>query len=182
MLDAEAAQLRASASRVAGGFHAESPRILAGTSPRNVARCRFVNHASHPRGKEPCQDQHPTDCLLVTSPRPVRPRDRTSGLLRRSMVACISYGLSPLFTSRFTAGSSGFLKSARVSNTAAIIPTRLRLCLSNYRLLGAKIDCWAAIEPLCHPARLINWSSWGGGCICVGIRLGRAPRDTRIAA
>ena len=51
--------------------------------------------------------------------------------------------------------------NARVSNTAAIIPTRLRLCLSNYRLLGAKIDCWAAIEPLCHPARLINWSSWG---------------------
>ena len=77
------------------------------------------------------------------------------------MVACISCGLSPLSTSRFTAGASGFLKSARVSNTAAIIPTRLRLCLSNYRLLGAKIDCWAAIEPLCHPARLINWSSWG---------------------
>jgi hypothetical protein len=77
------------------------------------------------------------------------------------MVACISCGLSPLSTSRFTAAASGFLKSARVSNTAAIIPTRLRLCLSNYRLLGTKIDCWAAIEPLCHPARLINWSSWG---------------------
>jgi hypothetical protein len=57
-----------------------------------------------------------------------------------SMVACISCRLSPLSASRFTAGASGFLKSARVSNTAAIIPTRLRLCLSNYHLLGAKID------------------------------------------
>src|SRR5262245_4758456 len=45
MLDAGAAQLRASASRVAGGCYDQSPGIHAGTSPGNVAGGRLLNHA-----------------------------------------------------------------------------------------------------------------------------------------
>src|SRR5262245_20508209 len=64
-------------------------------------------------------------------------------------------------------------------------------CLSAYRLLDEKIDCGAAIEPLCHPARLMNWSSWGDGDVSSwqsvwaehlairGLPLGRNRRDRR---
>src|SRR5262245_24848393 len=63
--------------------------------------------------------------------------------------------------------------------------------LSAYRLIDEKIDCSAAIEPLCRPARLMNWSSWGDGDVSSwqsvwaehlairGLPLGRNRRDRR---